>query len=214
MYCSESLSCQLGVLEIFVFNECLLTTKREREIWWWQPPLLVFPATLSCTKRPRGRKTIWAVTVTSVTVKPENREMFLRHDNSGEGQGPRHPTWFKRGQGEEGLRRFSIVGASPLARSRKNPGTVTIPQYRFNKTKQYTQRDMGATTRPLLYCNFFDNGIVGEACRIKFPKRKRHSKAMLKDQKDQDAGKQLCRSNPHWIGLGRGFLFLNFEIVK
>jgi len=36
-------------------------------------------------------------------------------------------------------RRFSIVGAYPLARSWRNPGTVTIPQYRFNKTKQHTQ---------------------------------------------------------------------------
>jgi len=28
----------------------------------------------------------------------------------------------------------------PLARSQGNPGTVTIPQYRFNKTKQHTQQ--------------------------------------------------------------------------
>jgi len=50
-------------------------------------------------------------------------------------------------------RRFSIVGAYPLARSWRNPGTVTIPQYRFNKTKQHT-----ATPGPLPLRN--DPGTV------------------------------------------------------
>jgi len=32
---------------------------------------------------------------------------------------------------------FSVVGAPPWVRSWWNPGTVTIPQYRWNKTKQH-----------------------------------------------------------------------------
>jgi len=35
-------------------------------------------------------------------------------------------------------RRFSIVSAYPLARSWRNPGTVSIPQYQFNNAKQHT----------------------------------------------------------------------------
>ena len=47
----------------------------------------------------------------------------------------------KGGQGEEVRQRSSIVGAYPLARSRTTSGTVTIPQYRFNKTKQHENRE-------------------------------------------------------------------------
>jgi len=34
---------------------------------------------------------------------------------------------FKGGQGEEGWRQFSFVGAYPLARTSRNLGTVTNP---------------------------------------------------------------------------------------
>ena len=40
--------------------------------------------------------------------------------------------------GWEMRRRFSIVSAYPLARSWRNPGTVSIPQYQFNNAKQHT----------------------------------------------------------------------------
>jgi len=43
------------------------------------------------------------------------------------------------------------VGAYPLARSWRNPGTVTIPQYRFNKTKQHTRTSgLVQVDRPLV----------------------------------------------------------------
>ena len=45
-------------------------------------------------------------------------------------------------KGDRVRRRFRIVGASPLARSWSNPGTVTIPQDRFHKTKQRTHTKM------------------------------------------------------------------------
>ena len=40
-----------------------------------------------------------------------------------------------------------MVGACPLARSRRTPGTVAIPQYWLNKAKQHTQ---AAITCPFL----------------------------------------------------------------
>jgi len=53
-----------------------------------------------------------------------------------------HPRLYKRGQGEEELRRIWIMGTSPLARSGSwgKSWTEIIPQYRFNKTKQHTQK--------------------------------------------------------------------------
>ena len=53
------------------------------------------------------------------------------------GWGSSPPGLSKGGQREEVRQRFSIVGAYPLG-SWRNPGTVTIPKYHFNKTKQHT----------------------------------------------------------------------------
>jgi len=52
----------------------------------------------------------------------------------------------ERVQGEEGCRRNSIMDAYPLGSLSRNPGTVMIPQCRFNKTKQDTHPDCRDTT--------------------------------------------------------------------
>jgi len=69
------------------------------------------------------------------TGKGGDRSRYSQRCSQGGDCGSRHLRLFKGAQGKEVRRRFSIVGACPLAQfSRANPGTVTIPQYRFNTT--------------------------------------------------------------------------------
>ena len=57
-----------------------------------------------------------------------------------EGEDPDTPGYLRGDRVRLGRRRSRIVGASPLARSRRSSGPyITIPQYRFNKTKQHTR---------------------------------------------------------------------------
>jgi len=83
--------------------------------------------------------TVLTLIVTVIKVKFVTYKV---HSNaSGARLGSGNPRLCKGGQGEEGWRRFSIVGV----RSRT---LGTIPQYRFNKTKQHTHWKSGTVTIP------------------------------------------------------------------
>ena len=62
--------------------------------------------------------------------------------------------------------------ATPGPLKRNDPGTVTIPQYRVNKTKQHTQKILGSKREDRFSNPFFE--VVQKTCQIRFSYLLRH----------------------------------------